>query len=473
MLRSAMLIVSGNAANSALLLVRNLLVARLIPVEDYGIAATFAMAMGVIEMVSSFGLQQQIVQARDGDDPRLQAALQGFQVMRGLFTGGVLFVSAGALADFMNLEHVAPAYRVMALVPIIRSFQHFDIHRMNRRMIYLPLIATNLLPALVSVLLIWPLVMWLGDYRVMLSVIMVQAVVSLLISHAMAERPWRATLDRGMIARSMRFGWPIMLNSMLLFAVFNGDRIFVGREMGPAVLAIFSMGITLTLTPTLVFARSMQNFFLPQLSRLEPSDGDAETFARFGTIVIELVLLASLVFVVGAMILGRPVVHLLLGENYHPLLPLIALFAIGQGFRMLKIGPAIVALSVARTGNAAIGNIPRLLSLPLVWWIAATSGNLTWIVLLMISAEIAGCLLVFGVLWPQVPLRRGELLRVHALALPAIGLAAWQALRGPDLHLPAVPGWEMSLALVLVLLPPLLGMSALREYLGLDRRKVM
>jgi len=75
MLRTAFVILSGNAATSLLLLVRNLVIARLISVEDYGIAATFGIVMALIEMASYLGMQQQIVQSKDGEDPRFQASL--------------------------------------------------------------------------------------------------------------------------------------------------------------------------------------------------------------------------------------------------------------------------------------------------------------------------------------------------------------------------------------------------------------
>ena len=44
MIRKALALLSGNAFGSLMLLVRNLVVARLISVEDYGIAATFAIS---------------------------------------------------------------------------------------------------------------------------------------------------------------------------------------------------------------------------------------------------------------------------------------------------------------------------------------------------------------------------------------------------------------------------------------------
>ncbi len=66
MLRNAFMLVSGNAFGSALLLVRNLIIARLVSPEDYGIASTFAVAMSIVEMLSYLGLNQMIVVDRDG-----------------------------------------------------------------------------------------------------------------------------------------------------------------------------------------------------------------------------------------------------------------------------------------------------------------------------------------------------------------------------------------------------------------------
>ena len=68
MFKSALLLLSGNIFGSLMLLVRNLVVARLISVEDYGIAATFAISMAIVEMITALGLHQLIVQDSKGND---------------------------------------------------------------------------------------------------------------------------------------------------------------------------------------------------------------------------------------------------------------------------------------------------------------------------------------------------------------------------------------------------------------------
>ena len=87
MFKSAMLLLSGNIFGAIMLLARNLVVARLTTIEDYGIAATFAISMAVVEMMTTLGLHQMIIQDSKGDDPDLQAGLQGFHLLRALFPG--------------------------------------------------------------------------------------------------------------------------------------------------------------------------------------------------------------------------------------------------------------------------------------------------------------------------------------------------------------------------------------------------
>ena len=391
MFHSAILILSGNAATSLLLLTRNLIVARLIPAADYGIAATFAIAMTMVEMMSALGLQQQIIQAKNGEDPRFQAALQGFQVLRGVLAGAVLFALAGSIADFLNVPEAAWAYRVMALVPVLNALTHFDTYRLTRTMVFWPMLLTGGVPALVSVLAVWPLAMFYGDYRVMLWAIIVQAVLTAGVSHLVARRPYRLVLDSAIMAGSLRFGWAILLNGILMFAAFQGDKVIVGREIGMVVLAVFAMGSTLTLTPTLVMAKSANNFFLPQLSAVDQDDSEGQRqFAHLTIITMQAHMLFGTFLVIAMIIAGPTMVHIVLGENFAEMIPILPLMAIMQALRLSKDGSSAVVLSRGRAVLTLFTYIPRVLSLPLAWWVAITTGEITDIIWVAICAEAVG-----------------------------------------------------------------------------------
>ena len=75
----------------------------------------------------------------------------------------------------------------------------------------------------------------------------------------------------------------------------------------------FAMGVTLTLTPTLVLAKSVQNLLLPKLSA---ALDDTARFKHLSTATLQAILVLGLVFVVIVALIGGLVVHVLLGEKY-------------------------------------------------------------------------------------------------------------------------------------------------------------
>lgn len=463
MLRSVLLLVSGNAFTGVLTLVRNLLVARLIGVEDYGIAATFTIAMSAVEMLSAFGLQQQIVQAKDGDDPRLQAGLQCFQAMRGLFSASVMFLSAHLIARFLGIEPVGWAFQVLALVPLLNGFIHFDVYRLNRNFRYLPGILTTTVPAALSTLLIWPLWLAMPDYRVMLYAVLIQVVCTIITSHLVAERKYKLLFDTAILRQGMRFGWPILLDSLLLLAVFHGEKLIVGRELGMSALAIFAMGVTLTLTPTVVMDKSVQSFFLPQLSATQD---DPARFAPLAMSAFQVYLGVGTFLVVAVLFVGAPFISLVLGAKYAPLNTILIWLAILQALRIFKGGPATVALSRRQTENAMIANIVRVAALPLAWWVAHQTGDMMLVIFIGLGGEMVGIAVAFFLarLRLRLPLRPMLWpLLLSFLVLLVAGLHAWGQ-NHPD-HRAIPPAGTISLAVGFFGLS-ILTMRELRHYIA-------
>lgn len=435
MFRSVIFLLSGNSFFSLMSFLRNLLVARLLDIEDYGIAATFAVSLAIVEMLSNFGLKQMIVQDREGDDPDMQATLQGFQLLRATVAAVALFLLAHPLAAFLGIPHVAWAYQVMALVPFLNGLSNYDMYRMHRQMHFLPMIIGTSGPALASVVLTWPFYLLFGDYRVMLCGILSQITLGVLSSHLLAERRFRLSFDPRIIRRSLRFGWPILMNGTLLFVVLHGEKLVVGRELGMEELAIFAMGFTLSLTPLGVVSKSLNQFFLPQLSTAQD---DSARFNRLSRINFQMHFLCAVIFAALFAIYGPAIVHLLLGEKFAPLSPLLAWLGILNALRLFKAASALSAFALGRTGNALWGNLPRAAGLLLAWYVLVTGGDLLSVIWVGLLGEAAGFLISLMLLRKQSVFHLRPLLPTLLLNIALLAILAMQA--GLPL-LSAMPGW--------------------------------
>lgn len=460
MLRSVLLILSGNLSHALLVMLRTLLIARLISVEDFGIASTFLLAMAIVEMASALGLQQQMVQSKDGNDPHVQAAMQGFHALRAGVNAVILFLLAAPLAEFFRTPEVTWAYQMMAVIPLMRAFVHFDMHRQNRKMNYLPSLFALSMAPLGSLLSVWPLSLMFDDYRIMLFAILTQNAVFLIVSHLIATRPYRLTLDRSLMAGSLRFGWPLLLNGVLMFAIFNAERMIVGRELGMAALGLFSIAFSLTMSPAMVMAKSGASFFLPQLSALAQ---ERKAFCDMAMTTIQAYLLFGSILVVAVALLGGPFLHLALGEKYAASIPLLTWLAMMQGLRVIKGGSATVALAQAHTGNAMVANLLRAALLPLAWWVAVNDGDLMMVVWLGIAGELAGFVIALAlVLWRQ-SLPGRPLLLPLAITTALFVLAGFHAtLQYDAAHW--MPDPRTGAALVILLGLALWSMPDLRRY---------
>lgn len=459
MFRSILLIVSGNAANAVLLLIRNLLVARLISVENYGIASTFAVAIAIIEMASTFGLQQLLIQDKRGDDPYFQAVLQGFQVLRGLINGTIMFLLAGSFAQFMGVPEITWAHQCLALILVFNGFVHFDAHRLNRHMNYRAAAVVAMLSPIGALLVVWPLYLIFGNYQVMLWSMILQAATNTLVTHLVAERPYRLAWDPKVMAQSLRFGWPLLIDGLLLFAIFNGEKVIVGREFGMEPLALFSMAITLTLTPALIFQKTGSSFFLPQVSAAR----DPVLFRHLAQTTLQAHLLCAVFLVAGVAVCGGPFVDLVLGAKYTSIEPYLILLGVMQALRVIKGGGATVSLARARTSNGMVANILRVAVLPVAWYVAIRGGNVTTIIWIGIAGEAMGVAVSLALLRHQLRLSIRPVLAGLAGTLALLGVAGLGAM---GLFLPA--GWVWVVLAGLVVLP--LTMPDLRDYL---RRRTM
>jgi len=437
MFRSILLLLSGNSFFSLMSFLRNLLVARLLGIEDYGIAATFSVSIAIVEMLSNLGLNQMIVQDRRGDDPHMQATLHGFQLLRAMAMSTVLFFLAHPLAAFLEIPEVAWAYQVIALVPLFRGLSHLDMDRIQRQMRFLPSILGQTIPGLTATLLVWPLFLMLGDFRIMLFAIIAQATLAVVASRLLAERRFHLAFDLTIIRHSFKFGWPILLNGALLFVILHGEKLVVGRELGMEALAVFAMGFTLSLTPLSVVARSLSQFFLPQLSSAKD---DQTRFNRIALVSFQVHFLCAVSFAALLTFFGETLVHFLLGKSFAPLGPLMAWLGILNAFRLVKGASALAAFSLGRTENAFWANLPRVAALPIAWYILTVGGGLITVIWAALSAEALGLTISLALLRRQPTFRLRPLFYTCALNiafLTTLGVAASLKL------LPIVPGWVL------------------------------
>jgi O-antigen/teichoic acid export membrane protein len=343
--------------NEGAALVRSLVLARMLGPDELGRAMLLALTLRLVEMASDIGIERLLAQAPDGDDPRFQANLQGAVLIRGLAMAGLLVALAWPMTMGFSGGPSAASYALLALVPMIRALQHLDHRRFERSFDYRGLAVVDGGSAVVM-LLAAPVLTWVvGDHTAILWICAVQAGSAVLLSHLIARRPYSVRFERAEMRRMWRFGAPLMLNALLLFVIFQADRLIVAGWSTWAEVGIYGVALQLALLPAQITGRAAASLLAPRF-RIALASG---RLMQDSVPVLRAYLVLAALFTAGFGLLAGPVITLVYGPAFatEPL----QLWALGlaAGLRILRTPLSQMAVASGRTGDPARANLLRAL----------------------------------------------------------------------------------------------------------------
>jgi len=384
--KNSILLLAGNSFSAVASFVRNIIIARLISVEDFGIAMLFALTMSAIEMASNLAIDKIIIQDKEGNAESFQATGQAFQLIRGFIGGIILFFSAKYVALFFKVPEAIWAFQLLALYPVIKGFTHLDVSRFQRKMNFMPLMWVEAIPLLVSLVLSWPLTIWLGDYSVMIWLLLLQVSLFVLLTHLLAERKFKLQWDSNVIKKIYLFGWPLLVNGILMFAILQGDKAIVGSMFTMETLGWYSVAFSLTLAPTMLLMKVSYSLLLPVLSKCR---SDREMFKQQSETILHVCVLMGALLGFFFVLFGYDLLVFLFGEKYSQAVNIVAWLGLMQGIRLAKAGPMIVALASSDTKNPMISNSVRGLAFIIAIYAAWLNSGVEVIVMIAILGEMA------------------------------------------------------------------------------------
>jgi O-antigen/teichoic acid export membrane protein len=404
--------------------VRSVIVARLISVEDYGVAAAFAMTLSLLEMISNLSFDKLLVQAPDGNEEEFQKTAQLVQVTRGLINGLILFALAGLIARLFGIPQAVWGFRCLALLPVLRGFLHLDANRMQREMRFGPAVRIDVLSNVLVTLVAWPLAAWFRNYYAMLVLLLMQVAVATVVSQLVAERRYGWSWDRRYARRMFSFGWPLLVNGLLLYGIMQGDRVIIGsaRQLFPHAiytlkdLGEYSIAFSVMMAPAMFVTNVSTSLFLPVLSQARVLQGHFErTYVRvFCTICLGGALIST-----PFMFAGPRVIIWIYGTKYAVASGIIVWLAGMWGIRMIRTAPTLAALAIADTQTVMFTNVVRFVAVPAVLYAAATGKSLVWVAASGCFGELVA---LIALIW-RLRALHGLQSHSHLRPLLSVGLA--------------------------------------------------
>lgn len=356
MLKKLLAIISSNVIISVIALLRNIIIARLLSPDDFGRGAVLALVVTFFEITSDVSVDKQIVQSKNGYSLKFLSNAHFVNLLRGVGIGFFIFVLSEPLALFFNEPALAVSFQILALVPVIKGLKHLCIVQRQREMDFSLLLKSELYPQLISLFLLYPGYLVFDDYHLFLVVIIANSVFNLFFTHVYSIKKYKLSFDRQIIYSMLRFGWPLLINGLVIFIVMQADRAVIGRWFGFETLGFFSAAFALTIMPVSIVSKILNTIFLPVLSRLNSNDKSYADIARF---LLKVSFYIGVVYLVLFLTLGGMFYVLLYGEEYSEGAWFMSVLAISHAVRIFRIAPSLISLSEGKTVFLLYANFLR------------------------------------------------------------------------------------------------------------------
>lgn len=313
----------------------------------------------LVEMMTDLSVDRYLLREADGASRLVQQSAHGAALLRGFAGTFMMLGSLWPLMAVYEIEGTGPALAATALVPAIRGFAHFDYRLFNRFYRLAPTMVVELGSAAAGLVVALAGAVIAPGPEAFAAALLTQAAVAVALSHLCARRRYRVGFDRRIASRLWRFGWPLTVNALVLYAVFQGERLLVGGMLGLETLGTYAIVSQLALLPVMICGRLSISLALPALARVR----DAARAVAVNADVMAVAAVAGIIFWSGFVVMAPAMITVLFGEAYVPSAADLSWIAAAAAIRLQKTGPATVLLAQSRPRDILAGSGIRIMGL--------------------------------------------------------------------------------------------------------------
>lgn len=396
--------------------VSTILVARLLTPADYGLVGLASMYLGIVTLLSEFGIGTTIVTMR-GLSERDIAQINTLSLLFGVASFAVSCAVAPLLADFFDAPQLTWVVIAMASMFVISAMRVVPGAILQRDMRFRDLAINEGVQALLlSVGAVAFAALGFRYWTLVLS-----SILGILISTIGVLRLVRVPFEWpqwSRLAPAVTFSRQTILGRLAWYVYRNADFFIAGKLLGKDALGAYRFGWDLADAPVEKLT-SLVGRVTPAI--LSASQSDPAALRRYVLRISETLALATFPACLGLALVANNLVPLALGEKWVEMITPLQLLAIAAAIRSVTpIFPQVLVVT-GRNRLMMYVNIVGAIVMPLAFWLASRWGT-DGIALMWVTVYPLLVALPMGVVAArQIALGAGEYVR--ALAPPTTSAA--------------------------------------------------
>lgn len=305
-------------------LVIQIVLARLLLPEDYGIIAIIAIFLTISGVFVQSGLSTALIQKKDVDETDFSTVFVLSLLIAGLIYI-TLFITATEISVFFNEPRLVSVLRVLSLTLFLGAFNSVQNAVIARNMKFKKLFASSIMAIVGSGTIgIGMAFAGFGVWALVGQQLANQLIITVVLWFTLSWRP-KSDFSIDHLKVLFAFGWKLLVSALVDVLSFNLRSLIIGKIYEPAMLGYYDMGSKL---PGLIISNingSILAVLLPALSFYQDDRPKVKSMVRRAIVTSSFVIFPMMA---GLAIVTKPIVLILLTEKWLPAVPFIQLFCI-------------------------------------------------------------------------------------------------------------------------------------------------
>jgi O-antigen/teichoic acid export membrane protein len=354
--RGALVALAGQGGSQLLRLVGNLVLARLLFPEAFGVMAIVYMVIFAMDQFANVGIQPAILRIDGAEAPVFLDTAWTIQAVRGVGLWLVIVAVTPFVASFYREPQLVSILPVASLGCVLMGVTSTKLILLIRRLDLKRRVAIEFAGQVVALLVMIPIAFFQRSvWALVIGGLANQATIAALSHLAIAGPRNRFAWDRDASREIASFGKWVIASSGLSFVLSQLDIGLLGRLVSPAVLGVYSMGAIIPNMLRDVLFRLSNSVLAPTVA--ESTRESQLSLQRRYAAARRLTLPAALLLALAAAVVAPAFFGFLYDERYHDAGWITQLALLRFWFSYLQVSACLTLLSMGRAQTWVVSNL--------------------------------------------------------------------------------------------------------------------
>lgn len=306
------------------------LLARLLVPADFGVVSASLIVIGLTRMLTEGLVGPAVTQRRALSNEHIRTAF-ALSVISGTAAMLLVFASADGIADWFDMEDLAPIVRGLAIIFLLQGIAVVPLALLKRNFRFADLAKAELASFLVGFATVGAVLAFLGagawalvGAHIAASVVMTASLVRMHPHERSIKVDHRAARDL------LSFGGHHTIARLFNQAALQGDYLIVGRYLDAAALGIYGRAYQLATVPGMLLGTVLDHVLFPKMASLQDDQARLRHDFLVATSLTSILVTPILVLMV---ILAPELVAVLLGAGWDAVVTPLRILALGLVWR--------------------------------------------------------------------------------------------------------------------------------------------